>query len=133
MAMAARKQSPSNPKPKRTATVIDIAMPRLPKHLQLLMSQGSLKTSSLQLQQSMTSLHGSLPPGSLYLLANVIKRSGRGFGVPTWCVFCEARPPKDLHRTDLRRRWQSLHYAMHVKKGDTPEDFEVHHGDLRKV
>lgn len=34
---------------------------------------------------------------------------------------------------DLRRRWQSLHYAMHVKKGDTPEDFEVHHGDLRKV
>jgi hypothetical protein len=38
-----------------------------------------------------------------------------------------------MHRGDLRRRWQSLHYAMHIKKGDTPQDFEVQHGDLRRV
>jgi hypothetical protein len=81
----------------------------------------------------MISLHANLPPGSFSLLASVIRRSGRGFGIPTWCLFCEAKPPKDMHRTDLRRRWQSLHYAMHIKKGDTPDNFEVHHGDLRKV
>jgi hypothetical protein len=45
-------------------------------------------------------------------------------------MFCEAVPPKEMHRTDLRRRWQALHLAMHIKKGDTPQDFEVHEGDL---
>jgi hypothetical protein len=47
-------------------------------------------------------------------------------------MFCEAEPPETIpsHRTDLRRRWQALHLAMHIKKGDTPQDFEVHEGDL---
>jgi hypothetical protein len=129
MAMTARKES-SKPKHQTAQGTVIEMMPRLPKHLQSLMSQESSKTSFSQLRVAMTSLHASLPSGSLWLLANVIRRSGRGFGVPTWCLFCEAKPPKDMHRTDLRRRWQSLHYAMHIKKGDTPQDFEVHEGDV---
>ena len=131
MAMAARKPKPSmDTKP--TGEVVPM-LPRLPKHLQSLMESGTSKTSSSQLRTAMMSLHGSLPAGSLWLLGSVIRRSGKGFGVPTWCLFCEAAPPPDMHRTDLRRRWQALHYAMHIKKGDTPQDFEIHKGDVTKV
>lgn len=132
MAMVARKE-PYKPKQTEPGTVIEM-MPRLPKSLsQLLTPSDTSKTSSSQLRNAMMSLHGSLPSGSFSLLGIIIRRSGRGFAVPTWCVFCEAKPPKDMHRTDLRRRWQAMHYALHVKKGDTPQDFEVHHGDVRKV
>jgi hypothetical protein len=134
MAAPARKPQPNN----RTATKqqqgeVITMMPRLPKPLQLLMESASSKTTSEQLHSAMTSLHASLPNGSLSLLQSIIKRSGRGFAVPTWCAICDAKPPHWMHRTDLRRRWQSMHYLLHIKKGDTPQDFEVHHGDLRKV
>jgi hypothetical protein len=135
--MPARKevqQSQSSTDTRKQGEVIPM-MPRLPKRLQSLMQSETSKVSSDMLRMSMMSLHASLPAGSFSLCQSIIRRSGRGFGIPTYCMFCEAKPPKDIpaHRTDLRRRWQALHLAMHVKKGDTPQDFEVHHGDLRKV
>jgi len=132
MPTAAQKQPQPQTDTPTNGEVIPM-MPRLPKRLQSLVSQPSLKVSSSQLRMSMISLHGSLPAGSFSLLASIIRRSGRGFGVPTWCMFCEAAPPKDMHRGDLRRRWQALHLAMHIKKGDTPQDFEVQHGDVARA
>lgn len=129
MPMAARKEQQPTQSTQPSGTVIPM-MPRLPKRLQSLMQSETSKVSSAMLRTSMMSLHASLPAGSFSLLASIIRRSGRGFGVPTFCMFCEAVPPKEMHRTDLRRRWQALHLAMHIKKGDTPQDFEVHEGDL---
>jgi hypothetical protein len=45
-------------------------------------------------------------------------------------MFCDEAPPKHMHRTDLRRRWQALHLAMHIKRHETAEVIEIHHGDL---
>jgi hypothetical protein len=47
-------------------------------------------------------------------------------------MFCDAKPPRDISssRTDLRRRWQALHLAMHIKRGDAVPEIEVHRGDL---
>jgi hypothetical protein len=127
MTMAARKDQSSHTPTQ--AEVIQM-MPRISRRLQSLISQGTSKVSSSQLQTSMISLHASLPAGAFSLCQSVIRRSGRGWGIPTYCLFCDAVPPKEMHRTDLRRRWQSLHYAMHIKRGDTPQNFEVHEGDV---
>lgn len=35
-----------------------------------------------------------------------------------------------MHRTDLRRRWQAMHYAVHLKKDETAAVLEIMHGDL---
>lgn len=126
MPMAARKEQSSTDK---QGEVIQM-MPRMSRRLQSLISQGSSKVSSSQLQTSMISLHASLPAGAFSLCQSIIRRSGRGFGIPTYCLFCDANPPKEMHRTDLRRRWQALHLALHIKRGDTPQDFEVHEGDV---
>lgn len=50
--------------------------------------------------------------------------------MPTYCMFCEAMPPEWMHRTDLRRRWQALHLAQHVKRGETAAMFEIVKGDV---
>ena len=104
--------------------------PKLSKHLQSLISAGSTRVSSAQLRMSMTSLQNSLPAGAWSLCQSTIRRSGRGFGVPTFCQFCDEQPPAWMHRTDLRRRWQSLHYAVHIKRGETAQRLEIVHGDV---
>ena len=129
MPMAARKEQQPTQSTPSTGTVIPM-MPRMSKRLQSLISQGSSKVSSSQLRMSMISLQGSLPAGAFSLCQSIIRRSGRGFGIPTYCMFCDAHPPKEMHRTDLRRRWQALHLAMHIKRGETPDHFQVHEGDI---
>jgi hypothetical protein len=136
MSMAARKEQPqpTNASTGQQAEIIPM-MPRISRRLQSLISQESSKVSSSQLRMSLISLHATLPAGAFSFCQSIIRRSGKGFGLPTYCMFCEAKPPKDIpgHRTDLRRRWQALHLAMHIKKGDTPDNFEVHHGDLGRT
>ena len=129
-AMAKQESSTSQGSNQHQGTAKILPM-RLPKHLSSLMQQASLKVSVRQLRTSMIFLQGSLPSGALNLFS--VRRSGRGFGVSTACPFCDAKPPKDLpsHRTDLRRRWQAAHLAMHVKKRDS--QFNSIEGDLRRV
>jgi hypothetical protein len=45
-------------------------------------------------------------------------------------MFCDEHPPLHMRRTDLRRRWQALHLAMHIKRGDVVEEMATHEGDL---
>lgn len=78
----------------------------------------------------MMSLHASLPKGAFSLCQSNIRRTGRGWGVPTFCQFCDEQPPVWMHRTDLRRRWQALHYAVHIKKSETADVLEIIHGDV---
>lgn len=71
---------------------------------------------SKELRVKMTFLRASLPVGALSIFS--YRRTGRGWGIPTDCPFCDERPPVDMHRMDLRRRWQAAHIAMyHVQQG----------------
>ena len=71
---------------------------------------------SKELRVKMTFLRASLPAGALSIFS--YRRTGRGWGIPTDCPFCDERPPADMHRMDVRRRWQAAHIAMyHVQQG----------------
>jgi hypothetical protein len=117
---------------KQPAEVI-MMMPKLPKRLQSLMQSDTSKVTSDMLRTSMMSLHASLPAGSFTLCHSVIRRSGRGWGVPNSCLICGDPPPEWMHLSHQRRRWQSLEHLKHALKGETRQDFEVHHGDLTRT